>query len=754
MRPENIVEICVAIDIAILGIAYPIIIDKISNIGDKYSSVYIAVVFKNEFPHRPYRSASKISIFQIILFVTITSFILLIFPCAPPLKWNYWILDNSANILVFSLTIALITLFLIWLDKVALYTGKSTELLRHLINNYNKSSVDSEIKNYQLKAINEVAFYAIEKQDEHLQQTLFDFYFDLILKIRRNHNKSIPLIYPVDIYILIHKLNRIVSINKTSHGTILESAVSGAWLIGVDNEPIIISEETYRWLWANILLSCECPRLIKTFWANSSQYINYNLQPIYEEYNNEGNITNKAQISESDSQRTRFLELHYVLGGLLLYKKQYESLKYLFEFTQSQPPTYPLLPNRMNDIFDWFLYFNNDLRHSVNLEIKYSFPELDNLGSRRQIGYWISSYLTLLFLRQFSLTRYLTYQDFTSQPSLPESILELRNWNESISYFEKCLKNILDNKNLLKIIGFKELSTQKAESIKQFIQDLKNNIQHKIGYQKLNVRLSPEKIKQFNQTTEEIITRGFSEYQKIFIDKTREHVSGDLKLSIKGERILTSKSSFTEDDIPSLNYDSFFAHSIVTNNIRRFIPNTFFMAKTQRYLFNKENIIAALSKLIDNQEDITIIAINAGFDLRRLLDPKIIPWSILFLPSSEPSQRDTLFVLRKADLPALEHKELPRVEIDELRLKLISPKIKLYTSVIDINLESNKNINYKEKLNDDSETELQVQLTIAFWGIIYWRNQRNIIQINLASDYRELGIQNVLTEIEPMGAKT
>ena len=34
MSLENIAEICIAIDTAILGIAYPIIIDKISNIGD------------------------------------------------------------------------------------------------------------------------------------------------------------------------------------------------------------------------------------------------------------------------------------------------------------------------------------------------------------------------------------------------------------------------------------------------------------------------------------------------------------------------------------------------------------------------------------------------------------------------------------------------------------------------------------------------------------------------------------------------
>jgi hypothetical protein len=52
MIPENIIEICVAIDIAILGIAYPIIVDKISNIGDKYKSQYIPVLFNDEFPQK------------------------------------------------------------------------------------------------------------------------------------------------------------------------------------------------------------------------------------------------------------------------------------------------------------------------------------------------------------------------------------------------------------------------------------------------------------------------------------------------------------------------------------------------------------------------------------------------------------------------------------------------------------------------------------------------------------------------------
>lgn len=219
MTPENIIEICVAIDIAILGIAYPIIIDKISNIGDKYSSEYIPVLFNYEIPqiaikitvaHKKY----EISIFKLTLFTTIFSFIFLIFQFQPPFGWDNWFINNSAKLAVFGLSVLLVVLFFIWLGKVALYNGKSKSILTHIINNYKKSKTETEIQGYHLKAINEFAFYAIEKQDEHLQETLLEFYYSVFANLRKNHDKSKPLVYPIDLYFLVNKLNEIVVENE------------------------------------------------------------------------------------------------------------------------------------------------------------------------------------------------------------------------------------------------------------------------------------------------------------------------------------------------------------------------------------------------------------------------------------------------------------------------------------------------------------------------------------------------------------
>lgn len=151
-------------------------------------------------------------------------------------------------------------------------------------------------------------------------------------------------------------------------------AVSGLWLLGEDFEDITISDETYSWLWRNIYTICDNPRLVKMFWANSSQYFDYQLRSVIPDYNyvpENLDFTNKEQADKREAERKRFLEFHFALGGLLLCRKQYKTLTYLFEYTQSQPPKYVLLPETTTEIFHWFENFTNDYKHSTSIDVKY-----------------------------------------------------------------------------------------------------------------------------------------------------------------------------------------------------------------------------------------------------------------------------------------------------------------------------------------------------------------------------------------------
>ncbi len=757
MTLKNIVEICVAIDIAILGIAYPIIVDKISNIGDKYSSNYLSVLFNNEFPQNAIRftlnkKTREISILKLTLFLCILTFTFLIFDSKPLFGWNNWFINNSAKLIVLSATSLLTIFFFIWLDKVVLYNGKSTSLLKHVINEYNSMKKDSTNRSYYLKVVNEFSYYAIDKQDEHLQETLLEFYYSEFSIIRNNHNKSVPLVYPSDWYLMIHKL--IFQLANSQNKKLLaieHRAVSGLWLLGDDYEEITISLETYNWLWRNLYDICEKEKYIKMYWSSAFQYFDFQLSPVDPDYSFENNAPkNILEITKREQERNTFLEFHYALGGLLLYRNQYTTLKYIFEYTQSLPPRFVLLPETMTTIFEWFEEFRNEFKtRSSPIDSKYYFPELDNLGNRRQVNYWICSYLSVLFIRQYTLNEHYTFQNFTALPNLPDNVIELNNWLDNVSYFERCLNEVLANKILLRELRYSEIVEEKNIDFKAFIHKLRAAIKEKIGFQKHNAPLSPEKIRAFEESTNKIISASFRQYEDIFVSDLNKENSDDLKLTVFGGRTLMPKSAFTEDDIPNLNYDSIFASLISKNSIKQNIPNSFFVARTRRYLLNRNNFIEGLDRIVNENRDAVIIGVNLGYDLKELM--KKYSDILKEIPSTEYGVRDLFFILRKSDLPSIGFKEIDLKIEENSTLKLINDEIKLYTSVIDIN--KSDYISIKEKWSNEESKDtldLKVQVSISFLAIISWKSKRDVIQLNLASQYKEQGIQNSLDEIEPL----
>ena len=268
MELKYIIEICVAIDIAILGIAYPIIIDKISNIGQKFSSNYLLNAFEDEFPqtkflgHLPWRSR-RITVFEWVLFATLSSFIFLILNLKP-LFDNYFV-NNSANLLVLIFSIFLVVIFIILLDKVSLYNGKSTSILTYIISKY-KNLTDSNQDEFFFKIINEFAIFAIRTQDKGLEETLITFYTE---EFNHSRSKSIKdsgetkkddfenhkVNFNHEYYHGLREIIREVSKGNNDDLKGLEYfAVSGVWFMGHGAIETPISEETYNELWKNIML--------------------------------------------------------------------------------------------------------------------------------------------------------------------------------------------------------------------------------------------------------------------------------------------------------------------------------------------------------------------------------------------------------------------------------------------------------------------------------------------------------------------
>jgi len=138
---ENIDTICVALDIAIITIAYPIIIDKISTIGKQYSSDYLSEVFEKEFPQREIKIlGGNVSFFILSIYLTLISFIPQVFQVPPSENLsNFWIITNSADLFLIVTTLILLLTFFSWLRLILTYNHKSSKLLSYLIIKFNQS---------------------------------------------------------------------------------------------------------------------------------------------------------------------------------------------------------------------------------------------------------------------------------------------------------------------------------------------------------------------------------------------------------------------------------------------------------------------------------------------------------------------------------------------------------------------------------------------------------------------------------------
>ena len=738
---NNIVEICVPLIIILLGTAYPIILNNISNIGEKYHSKYIIALFKQE---RFYNQSS----FQWILYLSLFLLIPLIFKFEPLFGWDNWFINNSANILVSLVTALLLFIFFKWIKKISIYNSNIDSLLDYIIKRYENSN--GKTKEYAFMSINDIAIYAVNTKDIDLQSKLLKFYFNYVIKYRKEYNNTDKeLNYDKEFYGLIRRIiDECVENNYKDLLPLRYSAIKGELLIPYDTQSIKISEDTYNNLWYNITLIRNNTDFISKFWVHSNQYFWTELKDIVRYLDN----SNKGEVEEREQERKRFLEFHYAVGGLLLYSKNYEALKYIFSYSQQTPPKYELLPYKMRDIFEQIEFFRNENKQILRFIIgfnRYRFPNLDSVGTNKQVVFWICCYLCVLFIRQYKLLKTLYYSNTTNQPYLNDlPLMELYNWKESIAYFKFCLNKVLEDREALEQLELWNTYELKYSKIDEFIIELEQSIDKYISDKKERAELSQEKIEQFYASSKEILENCLEEYLPI---NNPEDFDTDFKVTFLGQRTLSNKSFFVDDDIPCMGFDSSLADFISSYSIPRDISNSFLIAKTNRYLLNNNNLLEGMDRIIQGKEDIVIIVFSGGYETTQKIENSKYKENVIYLPAID--FKNTIFILEKSNLPKIEKSDISKEVKQEPQVKKISDKWNIYGTVIDINLPENEAI--KEKWIDDinyyqKENKLQILLGLLFVGHIKFKSDRKIIQININNEFEELGTENKLSDLEPL----
>lgn len=271
----------------------------------------------------------------------------------------------------------------------------------------------------------------------------------------------------------------------------------------------IVTDKTYRILWKNLRLQLYYNRdeWIMAYWKTASQKFEFFMNEISEfEIDEE---TNKhytdQQVEDRNKQRLKFEEFHVMLCAMLLQQGKYGLLEQMLFYTQSQPPTYPLVPSDLAHILNLFGYLNEDRLWEVTYyEERYPMPNMHGITGGKIIGA-ANSFLALLFYRLYVID-YPYGRDFVFRAmELPDNQVKLAKYKRDLDILKYWIERIKNNKEALASIRVNDVNEilnpannsgeGVIESPEQIIKGIQNSIEEKLIDLKQHQPNNPGKVK-------------------------------------------------------------------------------------------------------------------------------------------------------------------------------------------------------------------------------------------------------------------
>ena len=731
--------------IAILGVAYPILLQVISQLDEKYASTLIVDLFEKERERRWFPWMLCSALIAVVLWT--------LCPLLPQEIWRdcYGTLMDRSLVL---LAIVLVISFFALVRKTFIYY-RSKRFIEYLIHCHEKD-VDNKV---YFNALSDISIQSINKQYLGLSEILAGFFYQEFQRVREMASGS-PVVYPKEYYSSVYRIIEEIASQKGKRTPLMNGTAGSAWFLGYE-DGYEISEETYRRLWWNLRLSVDHEQddLVLAHWKTAHQYFELILKEIAEEYD-QGTITpvNQNKIDKRQSERQTFLRVHDALGGLLLYKNRYSCIKRIFGYTQSLPPHYVLLPDTMDDIFSKLNYFYNIEYFDDFFSFVYPFSDEEGLNSQRMVGSWTCSYIALLFLRQYTIRPYLVTMKPLEEPSIPQDQRERKQWLGNMDYLIKKVSSLLDNHDLMKIFGEGVLAKEwcKREGKKyptDWLEDFKIRLQAECEKGEIKATISKDKQKTFFESSQVIIENTLDSYNDI----TNANQLEDYKIWHVSEQIRypINKQALTErPTMHIMNYDTFLAEA-VSSRIREKISDTFMSNINTKFLLREQDLFEAVSKLeLDSKYLILANGIGLKYFISYLHIDGLTENRFRDIPIiSRGHSRilgQSLTIIKKEDLPNINPEDIDKATIDNYSLQRISDKYKLYASIVDLNSTSEEFKKTEGQGKSEDELNKSALLCLFLSLEIRWKKGAECVQLKLHSEYRDDSPPNELSNIEKL----
>ena len=244
-----------------------------------------------------------------------------------------------------------------------------------------------------------------------------------------------------------------------------DSFLINIWFFPTQYVPI--SEDTWQIIWYFVtqVVDAGNEEWFLSYWTFAEQFYRFYLEDRYDI---------DASVSK---QKSIFKQFHLALGAYLWHKGKYNLLKQILYFTQTLPPSYPLMDNTLIEIFNDIKRIYDLKEHPLELTKRYMMSDMVNdVHSDVYIARMFNSYFALLMLRLKDMDYNVSYCDSQSFPLIdPDS--SIQGLNEQIKHADILLYflNDKDFTNKSQKIGYNSdegLSFPTGRTPEEFIRNV------------------------------------------------------------------------------------------------------------------------------------------------------------------------------------------------------------------------------------------------------------------------------------------
>lgn len=356
---------------AIFGMAFPLMLQCIERIDEKYNSSFVSQAFDKEWSYR---------MFQWFLF----PYIILV--CATPLIIGY-LEDNKIFVFYFQG-------FMLW--YILLIAILMVVLYKRITTYYN---IDKLINSTKIENPNKDALFCFDLAKFALSKGYQDSYIkammlvaECFLKERMSVEKGKPVEYSENLNRILQEVGRNLRVQDSP----LDHKFSDVMSFVLDyTDEHFLSDKTYNLIWymLNNASVSEKTGWIHDYWTWAVQYHQF------KSHNVEGGTHNP--------EMRKFLLYNVMLGAVLTFNKRYECIAHMMSYSQSLPLKFPLVPGTFAQILSISKEIDSLMDKPMAMEAKFQMLGLKKgVNTDSAIFAEAMKYMALLFVRMWS------YQDY------------------------------------------------------------------------------------------------------------------------------------------------------------------------------------------------------------------------------------------------------------------------------------------------------------------------------------------------------